>query len=182
LLSVGRLAEQKDYATLIDAFALAAHRQSEWDLRIVGEGELRSTLEERINRLGMTGRVFLPGATKDICAEYEAAQLFVLPSLYESQGLALVEALSHGLPAVGFAACPGVNQLIRPGINGVLASGSDRVRSLAEVLEPLMADVQARERLVTPEAELPEEFGPESILDRWEQVLRQCKGADARVL
>ena len=126
LLSVGRLTEQKDYPTLIDAFALIADRVPDWDLRIVGEGECRNDLQERIVKAGLQERISLPGTTAEIWAEYANAQLFVLPSLYESQGLALAEALACGLPALGFAACTGVNSLIRPGQNGVLVSGADR--------------------------------------------------------
>ena len=85
----------------------------------------------------------LPGATADVGSEYAAAQIFVLISLYESYRFALVEALAHGLPAVGFADCLGVNRLIRPGWNGVLVSGSNRVQNLAQVLDRLMADAQA---------------------------------------
>lgn len=173
LLSVGRLTDSKDYATLIDAFALVGDRLPDWDLRIVGEGALRDTLEARIAETGMKGRISLPGATENICGEYAVAQLFVLPSLYESQGLALAEALCHGLPAVGFADCPGVNRLIRPGWNGVLASGPDRVSALAEALEHLMADATARENLVPSEVRLPEALAPEDVFNRWEDLLHQ---------
>jgi glycosyltransferase involved in cell wall biosynthesis len=174
LLSVGRLTEQKDFATLIKAFAMLAGRHPEWDLRIVGEGELRPDLEGQIAEAGMEGRIFLPGATDNISAEYAASQLFVVSSLYESLGLALIEALAHGLPAVGFADCPGVNLLIQPGRNGALASGSDRASGLAETLVPLLASAQARQSLVAPITELPLDLDPERVLDCWEDVLHQC--------
>ena len=174
LLTVGRLAEQKDHTTLIDAFALIAARLPDWDLRIIGEGECRDALQARIAAAGLNGRISLPGATADIGTEFAGAQLFVMPSLYESQGLAVAEALAHGLPAVGFADCPGVNSLIRPDRNGALASGPDRVDSLAKALERLMADDQARADLAPPPSTAFEENSPKRVLDRWETMLNDA--------
>lgn len=171
LLAVGRLVEQKDHATLIDAFALVAGRSPDWDLRIVGDGGLRDSLRARISAAGLDGRVSLPGATRDVGSEYAMAQLFVMPSLYESEGLSLVEALAHGLPAVGFADCLGVNRLIRPGRNGVLVSGPDRAHALAEALGRLMADDLARSNLAPPEAAPLEANDPARVLDSWENLL-----------
>jgi len=174
LLSVGRLTAQKNYATLIKAFSLIANRLPDWNLRIIGEGELRNALKAQIVKIGLEDRVSLPGTTKDIYGEYAAAQLFVLPSLYEGSSLALSEALTIGLPAVGFADCPGIKQSILPGQNGALALGPDRAKALAQTLEPLMMDAHLREHLVPPKATLSGGFSLERVLDRWEDVLQQC--------
>ena len=174
LLAVGRLAEQKDHATLIKAFALIACRLPDWDLRIVGDGECRDFLQRLIASVGIEGRVSLPGATKDVGSEYTNAQLFVMPSLYESEGLALIEALALGLPAVGFADCPGVNLLIRPGRNGVLVSGPNRVRALAEALERLMTDERVRLNLIPSEAVPLGVNDPDAVLNLWEDLLNNA--------
>jgi glycosyltransferase involved in cell wall biosynthesis len=174
LLSVGRLAAQKNYATLIKAFSLIADRLTDWNLRIIGEGALRDELTAQIVELELKERVSLPGTIRDIYAEYAAAQLFVLPSLYEGSSLALSEALAIGLPAVGFADCPGIKQSILPGRNGALALGSDRVQALARTLEPLMTHAHLRARLVPPKATLSRQYSLEQALDRWEDLLQQC--------
>ena len=174
LLAVGRLAEEKDHATLIKAFALIASRLPNWDLRIVGDGKLRDFLQRLIAAVGLEGRVSLPGATKDVGSEYTNAQLFVMPSLYESEGLALIEALALGLPAVGFADCPGVNRLIQPGWNGVLVSGPNRVHTLAEALERLMTDERARLNLIPSEAVPLGVTDPDVVLNLWEDLLNDA--------
>ncbi len=180
LLTVGRLTNQKDHATLIDAMALIAGQVPDWELRIVGDGELRPRLEAQIAALGLDGRVRLPGSTRDIASEYLAAQLFVLPSRYESFGLVTVEALTHGLPVVGFADCAGTNQLIQPGVNGVLVSGEDRARALAEALAALMTDGQRRLALAQgAKTVMPVHFSLDAVLDRWETVLREIIDARA---
>jgi glycosyltransferase involved in cell wall biosynthesis len=181
LLSVGRLAEQKDFATLVSAFGFIVHELPDWDLRIVGEGELRPQLEAQIQDLGLMSRISLPGSIEDISSEYAAAQLFVLPSHYESLGLVVIEALAHGLPAVGFADCPGVNQLIKSGQNGILVSSTDRVAALAQGLKSLMANDEARQKLIPSITAIPAECDRDSVIARWERVFDEV-GNRKRVL
>ncbi|MGI9525091.1 MAG: glycosyltransferase family 4 protein [Hyphomicrobiaceae bacterium] len=172
LLSVGRLEPQKDHATLIEAFAEIASEVPDWDLRIIGEGQLRSQLESMVAEFGLESRVELPGGSNNIAAEYLSAQLFVLSSRYESFGLTTVEALAHGLPAIGFDDCPGTNQLIRPGINGDLANGSGRrSTALAKSLKVFMQDADLRVRLSANLDGVPDEFHIDKICGHWEETL-----------
>jgi len=174
LLSVGRLGLEKNHKCLISAFALIANSVQDWNLRIVGEGELRSELESQIEHLNLKDRVQLPGAISDIDYEYINAQLFVLPSLYESFGLATAEAIIHGLPAIGFADCPGTNQLILHNENGLLVSGKNRIQALADALRFLMLNPTERYRLSSVSTDwLIEQFGREKILKQWESLLNQ---------
>jgi glycosyltransferase involved in cell wall biosynthesis len=177
LLTVGRLDPQKDHATLIEAFGEIAGQFPGWDLRIIGDGELRPKLESKVAEFGLSERVFLPGTIKDIATEYLSAQLFVQPSRYESFGLTTAEALAHGLPAVGFDDCQGTNQLIRPGINGSLADGSDnRVAALAKTLKTLMKDDALRIRLSKHSDDTLHECRLENVLSHWEQIFFNVKG------
>ncbi len=173
LLSVGRLEKQKDQATLVSAFGLIADQFPEWTLRIAGEGALRANLERQVRSLGLGSRVELPGAVRNIGREYAAAQLFVLPSLYESFGLATAEALSHGLPAVGFAECPGTNDLIEDGVNGLLARGVGSPQPLAQALAQLMSSPDLRVRMTRTGPPSVAHFSLEAIADRWEELLRE---------
>jgi glycosyltransferase involved in cell wall biosynthesis len=173
LLSVGRLEAQKDHSVLVNAFAQIAEKVPDWDLRIIGEGALRAQLEAQISTLGLGNRVRLPGPTRDITKEYLSAQLFVVSSRYESFGLATAEALAHGLPVVGFANCPGTNQLVRTGKNGVLANGTDRAASLASALHALMTDNRLRVRLARKSNDILNNFCPEHVLDCWERLIEK---------
>lgn len=182
LLSVGRLEEQKDHQTLIAAFSRLAEDFPQWRLRIVGEGFLRPELEEQVESLGVQGRVELPGAISDIRAEYSRAQLFAISSTYESFGLVTAEALAQGLPAVGFADCPGTNALIVDGENGLLVEGADRPAALAAGLRRLMASEAERKRMASRAPQGIEAFAPERIVDLWEALAlsaRREKGGAA---
>jgi len=174
LLSVGRLETQKDHAVLIKAFSEIAGKVPDWDLRIIGEGTLRAQLEAQISVLGLENRVQLPGPTRDITKEYLSAQLFVVSSRYESFGLATAEALAHGLPVVGFADCPGTNQLVHPGRNGVLAEGDhDRAASLAAALHAMMTNDLLRVRLSGNSNAILNNFRLEHVLDCWERLIEK---------
>jgi len=172
LLSVGRLEPQKDHVTLVRAFAMLQAEHPDWDLVILGDGSLRSELEALVADQGLAGRVRLPGAIRDISSAYACAQLYVQPSRYESQGLSTVEALAHGLPAVGFRDCPGTNNVIRDGVNGALAEdGQDRALTLAGVLRPLMAQPNLRREMSAEALKSVAHNQLDPILDAWEALL-----------
>ena len=172
LLAVGRLHPQKDHITLIRAFARIAEDFPDWHLRILGEGDERARLETEIRKLEVTERVQLPGAVGSMAEEYAAAQLYVIPSLYESQGLATVEAMAHGLPAIGFADCPGTNQIIIDGQTGTLVSPEpSRQEALSAELARLMGDEGLRRSLAG--GALAQDHGPklETVLDLWDSLI-----------
>lgn len=173
VLSVGRLSMEKDHLTLIEAFARVAVDFPDWNLRIVGEGTQRAPIEDRISSLKLESRVELAGITLHIEKEYLRAQFFVMPSRYESFGLASAEALSLGLPVVGFADCPGTNELIKHDENGLLVCGTDRVSGLAFALRRLMGAPELRLRLGNAGPESVVQFSPEKIIGKWEQLLCQ---------
>lgn len=173
LLSVGRLDTQKDQATLIHAFATLAAKWPDWHLKILGEGPLRGELSALVEALGLADRVALPGVTRDIAVEYRGADVFVLPSRYEALGLVTTEAMSFGLPVVGFADCPGTNELIEDGNSGYLVvPGDDRAKSLARALARLFADPALRLRMGKSGACAVTRMGSiASVGDRWDNLL-----------
>jgi len=177
LLAVGRLSAEKDHGTLIEAFAQLAPSLPNWDLRIVGDGELRAELERQIRDQQLIGRVSMPGSVKEISQEYLNAQLLVMPSKYEGFGLVVAEALAHGLPVVGFADSDGINALIRTEVNGILVdSGTNRVAALSDGLRRLMQNPAAREALARA-CEMPPGFDPEQVVGQWEQLIGKVAAA-----
>ena len=171
LLSVGRLVPQKDHKTLIDAYAMLADDFPDWILQIFGDGELRTELEAQIKKLALEKRIQLSKTTPDIGKEYLSAQIFVVPSLYESFGLATAEALVYGLPAIGFADCPGTNELIKHDQNGVLVRGERRTFALADGLRRLMSSSNLRKRLGSAGPVSMADFSKEKICAKWEKLL-----------
>jgi len=174
ILSVGRLGPEKNHSCLISAFSLVSPLYPNWCLRIVGDGVLRSQLEGQVRSLGLEDKVYFPGAISDVSIEYISSDIFVSPSLYESFGLATVEALLHGLPAVGFDDCQGTNRLIIHGENGMLVSGNNRIKSLAYTLNELMRNPQELNRLSNASSDkLKNMFNIDSVLNRWELLIEE---------
>jgi glycosyltransferase involved in cell wall biosynthesis len=105
ILGVGRLAPQKDFPTLLRAFArVRAGRPAR--LVILGEGSERPHLEALARELGIADNVSLPGYVDNPYAALAAADLFVLSSQWEGSPNVLTEALAVGVPAVS-TDCPG---------------------------------------------------------------------------
>ena len=179
VLAVGRLREEKGHAVLLAAFSRIAPRFPNWTLRLVGEGPCGAALERQVVGLGLRRQVILAGAVADVGTEYEAAEIVAVPSAYESFGLATAEGLAHGLPAVGFADCPGTNELIIDGFNGLLVSGEDRAAALAQGLAKLMSDPALRRQLGAAGPASVERYSPGSVFDRWEELLRAAAAHSA---
>jgi glycosyltransferase involved in cell wall biosynthesis len=98
---VGRFAEQKNHAFLVEIAAEVAHRDPQMHLLLVGEGELRAAVEEQVRRAGLAGRVTFAGARPDVPRlMLHAMDVFVLPSLYEGLPVVGLEAQAAGLPLV----------------------------------------------------------------------------------
>ena len=135
ILNVGRLEKQKDQTTLIKAFHKVLKVHPEWFLHIVGSGSLASSLKDLVCSLRIQDYVIFRGNVKDIASEYSKASLFVNSALYESFGLVTAEAMSFSLPCIGFADCPGTNELIKHLYTGYLVNPQkDRVNALSDAL------------------------------------------------
>ena len=179
LLGVGRFGEsRKQFSLLITAFSLLAADFPDWKLLVCGDGKGKRLYEGMIRRLGLSRRVDLPGMIPDMTPYYSNADLFCIPSRYEGFPRVLLEAHNFGLPAVGFASCPGVNEIIIHGENGLLAEEMTAER-LAAQLAMLMRDEDLRRRFGERARDLCSRYAPEPVYDQWEDLLREtaaCKG------
>lgn len=98
--AVGRLVSGKGFACLLEAFAAASAHRPDARLVIIGEGPERGTLEASIERLGLHGKVSLPGHLPEAATLYRAFDWVAIPSLEEGLGLILQEAVISGVPVL----------------------------------------------------------------------------------
>jgi len=173
ILNIGRLEHQKDHLTLIKAFAKIESSFPDWDLIIIGDGSLKNKIKKEIDFLNLNKRIFLKGFTKKIDSVYIQADIFVVSSLYESFGLVTAEAMSSGLPCIGFADCPGTNELIINDRTGLLVNNfGDRSSSLAEGLKILLADTRYRIKLGKESKKfINTKFSKDEIINSWEKLI-----------
>ncbi len=153
VLGAGRLTPEKDFPTLIRAFA-KLREQRPARLVILGEGPLEASLRALTRTLGIEADVDFPGFTANPFAYMQKAALFVMSSAWEGSGNVLVEALALGTPSVS-TDCPfGPRETLADGRYGALVPVGDDgalAKVMAETLdnplppETLKAGVQAFE-------------------------------------
>lgn len=124
ILGAGRLTEQKDFPTLLRAFAtLRAQRPAR--LAILGEGRGRAALMALAQDLGIADDLLLPGFAPNPYAWMTRARLFVLSSAWEGSPNVLTEALALGVPAVATDCPSGPRELLADGRYGALVPVGD---------------------------------------------------------
>lgn len=137
IISVGRLELQKDYPTLIRAFA-ELRKQRLARLLILGEGKERGSLERLIHDLNLEEDVVLAGFVNNPFAYMNKASLFVLSSKYEGFGNVLVEAMACGTPVVSTDCPSGPAEILENGRWGKLVPVGDSsalAKAMAESLD-----------------------------------------------
>lgn len=173
ILGVGRLTEQKDFATLLRAFARVRAR-TETRLVILGEGESRPALLALAGELGIAREVDLPGVVADPYPYLARAALFALPSAWEGLPNALIEALAAGCPVVSTDCPSGPREILLGGRYGTLVPVRDPAAMAEAILTGLAATpdrAAARERAA--------DFGVDRIAARYLEVLAPRAGARA---
>lgn len=143
LVTAGRLAQQKDLPTLLQAFSKL--RPDSCRLLIIGEGPERATVERVASELGLRDRVFLAGFRKDVRPWMALGDIFVIPSLYEGGPLTLFEAMRLSKPVVSTPVGL-VPEALRDGETGYLTPLSDPA-TLAQHLQRLLDKPALRQQM-----------------------------------
>ena len=172
LLSVGRLERNKGFDVLAAALGQLAASSGPlahlpWRWVIVGDGPARPEVDAAIARAGIAAQLIMPGrvADADLHAWYEAASIFVHPTLYEGSSLVTLEAMAHRRPVVATRA-GGLPDKVRPGVNGWLVEPGDAPALAGAMREALQArarwpDMGARSREI-----VEREFSWETLIDQ----------------
>lgn len=140
ILFVGRLDSDKNLEILINAFKLVTLSHPKLNLLIVGEGNQQTALARQIKKLKLNSSTFLLGKidnqTKSLSHLYNAASVFVNPSIIENQSVSFIEAFSAGLPIVA-ANHPLQTDFIKDQVNGLLAKPNNPI-SFAQAIEQIL--------------------------------------------
>jgi glycosyltransferase involved in cell wall biosynthesis len=150
LVAVGRLAAEKDYPTLIRAFAGLAP-ESSLRLALIGSGPEQEALERLITHYGLSGRIRLFGFVRNPLPLIKRARLLVLTSEFEGFGNVIVEALACGTPVVSTDCEFGPREILQDGTYGALVPVGDVEAIRHAILSaldrpPAPADLQRRAR------------------------------------
>jgi len=145
ITTVASLVPQKGHEYLIRAIPKVTASYSKVHFLFVGSGVLRGFLESLANRLRVNERVIFLGERLDVPIILAASDIFVLPSLWEGFGIALVEAGLMGLPVVA-SRVDGIVEVVEDGRSGFLVPPKDP-EALAEAIITLIRDPALREQM-----------------------------------
>lgn len=143
LVTVGHLVARKRHADVLRALAVLSGKHPDLRYLIVGDGPERIALEGLAKRLGVADRVQMTGQLSPVEAVERArgCTVFVMPSTEEAFGVAYVEAMAAGVPAIGCRGEPGPEEIAAAGDGLVLVPPGD-VERLSQRIDELICDPQ----------------------------------------
>ncbi len=176
IINVGRLTPQKGQDLLLESFAALG---GDYHLLIIGDGDLKESLEKKAKDLGVRERVFFAGYKANPYKYMARASVFALTSHYEGFGKVVLESLFLGVPAVAFDSVGGHNEILALG-GGFLAPYKDTKR-FAQILKSVLADGGTRADLAPKILATVEKFSLSSHLEQFESLFKTlCAGQDLR--
>ena len=164
IVNVGALVGHKGQKYLIEAMPLVLREVPDAHLIIFGEGDLRAPLEKQIKQLALAKRVLLPGFREDVMSLMKSADLFVMASVTEGLGSAVLDAMAMGHAVVGTRA-GGIPEAVVPDETGLLVEPAD-AKALAAAIVRLLKDAALRKQLgEAGRARVTEQFGVDRLVD-----------------
>jgi glycosyltransferase involved in cell wall biosynthesis len=167
ILGVGRLTRQKDFATLLRAFA-EVRRQRPARLLILGEGEDRPALEALATELAVADDLALPGFQENALAFMAGSAVFALSSAWEGLPTVLIEALAAGTRVVSTDCPSGPREILQDGRLGALVPVGNAAALAAAILEAMDRPTS----VVPPDALTP--FTRDASVDHYLQVIERA--------
>jgi len=179
LISVGRLAEEKNWHTLLAAMPLVIEAYPEVKLVILGDGDDRGKLEKYVEELAITQQVQFTGNIPfaEVPRYLKAADLFCFASISETQGLVTLEAMAAGLPVVAVRGS-GTVDVVEDGVDGILTDNDST--AVATALLALLGNQEKQQQLRLAAQKKAGQFNQlsqaQNLLEVYEQAITAHKG------
>jgi glycosyltransferase involved in cell wall biosynthesis len=179
IINIGGGKSNKNLIELLKAFSIVNQRIPGWKIHVYGKVPSGKSeyVEEIFNFIGSKGLelcIIFKGPVDDIFQELKDSDIHVISSLEEGCPTCILEAMSVGVPSIGFRECAGTNELIDDHENGLLAGSIDRVAELASALEVLMGSHELREKFGANAFQKASLYDPKSIYDKWENLFSKA--------
>lgn len=178
IINVGALTKEiKRQHIIIEAFNKIKKDFANWNIEFVGGTktengkQYKEEMLKYIDKNNLKNNIFFAGVSSNVMNKLVEADIFAFPSKSEGMPLALIEAMSVGLPAIGFKSCPGVNEIIVDGENGFLCE--DSVDDFAQKLKILMEDNILRSKMGDNAKISVKQFSPEIVWNQWENLMKE---------
>jgi glycosyltransferase involved in cell wall biosynthesis len=169
--TVARLDEEKGITYLLDAIPRIKQVLPETKVLVVGDGALRSELEEKAEYLGVADDVVFTGERRDVPRLYRLMDVKVISSVYEGIPLTLFEAMASGTPVVA-TAVGGIGEIIEDGISGVLVQ-SRKPEEISEAVVRLLRDEEHRRDISNCAQDRVQKYDVRTSMRRIENIYRE---------
>ncbi len=181
IVSSGRLTYQKGFDLLVDVASKVLPSHSDWQWMILGEGEDRAALEQRIHDAHLDGQLMLKGRVDDVDSYYRRSAMFVMTSRFEGLPMVLLEAKAHRLPLVSFDCPTGPSEVIEDGVNGTVVPLGD-IDGMAKAINMLIDDKTKRIEYSRMSDSNAGRYGMATICDDWIRLLESFASGDGRLV
>lgn len=173
-ISVGRFCYAKGFDILIKAIKKFNTINKEWDFYIIGDGEDKDKLIEKIKEYNLEDKVILPGFTNNIKKYYLESSVFVLSSRWEGMPMVILEALEMGCPVV----CnniTAIKPLITDGKEGFVADVDENGEKLCDKMLQIANSYDLRKKMSQASVDKSKLFDIDVIVDKWICLLEKVK-------
>ncbi|MGV8804906.1 MAG: glycosyltransferase family 4 protein [Polaromonas sp.] len=175
VLAMGRLASQKGFDLLLEAWQKVVLAEPNWKLRIVGSGSEGQSLNQLSSDLNLSDSVsFIPN-TFDVQSHYREAAIYCLSSRFEGFPMILLEAIAFGVPVVSFDCNNGPAEILES--TGAALVPAEDSNALADNLLRFIRDPLLRADVGQAEKLRAEVFQLDSVVDQWVKLLNPTKKA-----
>ena len=169
-IAVGRYTHQKGFDLLIEAWNEVNKIHPDWTLYIYGGGNSKY-YQDQADTLGLHNAVKCCGPVENIQEKYLNSSIFILSSRFEGLPLALMEAMSSGLPPVAFKCPCGPKDLIHSGKDGILCPNED-LEKLIKAICCLIENEPLRKNMGKNAIENMKQFSMENVMTQWDKLFR----------
>lgn len=171
IISIGRLTKQKGFDYLIEAFSIFSKKNSNWTLKIVGDGELRDELNTLISHNDLVGKVELVGSVGggDIMSLLFESSMFVMSSRYEGLPMALLEAMICGVPPISFDCPYGPKDIIKKDCGILVENGN--ASALADCMTELAINKEKRIMYGENARKEAARYDIKNIIGQWIEII-----------
>lgn len=169
-IAVGRYTYQKGFDLLISAWKEVNKIHPDWELYIYGGGDY-DLYQKRADSLGLHEVIKCYGPVENIQEKYQNSSIFILSSRFEGLPLALMEAMSSGLPSVAFECPCGPKDLILSGENGILCK-KENIGELTKAICCLIENEPLRKSMGENAIETMKQFSMKNVMNQWNRLFQ----------
>lgn len=170
ILNIARLSEQKNHLGLLSAFKIFHSQYSESVLRIIGDGEQRTQIEEFIKVNKLEDCVELLGLKSEVYEYLHDADIFALTSLYEGMPMTILEAMGTGLPIVA-TPVGGIPDVLKHGENAWLVSVD--ADEIADIFLKTVKDIELRKNVGKNALEASKKMSAKYMAEKYIQIYKK---------